>query len=80
MKETSRLIITITLCICAVFFTVGHVWKSTRRSSDEWATINQSKYRPSENIPMDKKIESCIEGGGMPDYYEGVFSDCKKNE
>lgn len=76
-NKIAILIIVITLCFSFSLNSLLFVWEATRRSADDVAKINQSARQIEENIA--EKVQSCIDGGGIPDYYNGKFQDCKKN-
>lgn len=79
MKNEIKLIITITLCLMAIATDVMFVDKITRRSGEEWAIMNQSKIDVNATTIEERKIKSCLDGGGLPNYYQGVFEDCRTN-
>lgn len=71
------LIVIITLCLSFALNSIFFGWEATRRSADDVVKINHSLRHIEENVA--EKIQSCIDGGGIPDYYQGKFQDCKKN-
>ena len=71
------LIVIITICFSFALNSIFFGWEATRRSADDVAKINQSNTYQQENVV--EKVQSCIDGGGIPDYYQGEFQDCKKN-
>lgn len=77
MRETIILIVVITLCFSFALNSLLFVWETTRRSADDVAKIIQSRKRAQQDYS--EEIQSCINGGGIPDYYQGEFQDCKKN-
>lgn len=69
-------IITSTLCASFLVNSIMFGWEATRRTADDVAKINTSQRIV---VDSSSKEQACIDGGGMPDYYDGKFSDCKKN-
>ena len=78
MKETIILIVVITLCFSFALNSIFFGWEATRRSADDVVKINYSERDPYEEFS--EEIQSCIDGGGLPNYYQGKFQDCKKNK
>ena len=74
-KDTIAIILTSSICISFIISSVMFAEEMTRRNADELVKINLSKLEKDTS----SKEQACIDGGGMPDYYEGRFSDCKKN-
>lgn len=69
-----------TVCFIAIMMTTMFTWEATRRSADEWAKINQSNFQvvnSSDILTTKDKIQSCIDGGGVPNYDGGFFADCR---
>lgn len=82
-ENKSFLIVSIisSLCIVFIFEAIIFGLQETRRSADEIATINQSRIRPQtrDGLSDAEKIQSCLDGGGLPNYYSGNFTDCRTN-
>jgi hypothetical protein len=77
INEQIKMMIATTCCIMALFSSTMYTWKNTRRSGDEWATMRFAPKDPM-SISDAEKIKSCVDSGGLPDYWEGIFKDCKK--
>ena len=79
-KEYSPLVyvIVVTFCISFLANSVMVGWEKTRRSAEELRIIKTLQLED-----ISTKAQSCIDGGGMPDYSsaggKALFTGCKKN-
>ena len=79
MSTETKVIIIITLCLSFLINSIMFGWEATRRDANNVAKINQSN--PCfENKDTSHKEQLCIDGGGMPNYSNGKFVDCKRNK
>ena len=74
MKEQIKIIFLVIFGTPFIIISIMFTWEATRRSADDVAKINQSHREATF-----EKIQSCIDGGGMPAYYKNQFRGCKKN-
>ena len=77
-KDLRKLIILVAISISFLLNSILFGWEATRRNADDVAKINQSYQYTGERVSLEEKIKSCLDGGGLPNYDGGTFSDCKK--
>lgn len=78
-NDTLKIIIVVTISLSFLINSVLFGWEATRRSAEDVATINNSKQIINNDEDTSAKIQSCVDGGGLPNYHKGHFVDCKKN-